>query len=131
MTEIAVLDDDPSVRNALRRLLAGLDMQVEVFASGPDLLQALESYLPDCLILDLQMPQMNGWTVIERLRQISLTLPTVVITATDADEAEVQARLGPAAVWLRKPFEEETLLRAIRAAIRLYKPDIKGAGTAQ
>jgi FixJ family two-component response regulator len=125
VVSVAVLDDDISVRTALRRLLVTWGMDVHAFASGEEFLQALEVHVPDCLILDLQMPHMNGWVLIERLRRTRISLPIVVITATDADEAELQARLGPAAVWLRKPFEEQTLLRAIKATRKGFEPAAK------
>jgi FixJ family two-component response regulator len=127
MATVAILDDDPSVRSALRRLLIAWGMEVESFGSGEEFLQVLATRRPDCLVLDLQMPRMNGWAVIEHLRRAGLPVPIVVITATDTDEAELQARLGPATVWLRKPFAEQTLLRAIKAARKGFEPYPKTA----
>jgi FixJ family two-component response regulator len=65
---IAVLDDEPEMRKALRRLLLNRKFTVEEHASGEDFLASLESHQPNCLLLDLQMPGMSGFDVLEAFR---------------------------------------------------------------
>jgi FixJ family two-component response regulator len=80
---IAVLDDEPQFCKALGRLLKTHGLEVVAFARGEDLLAACASRLPDCLLLDLHMPDMNGFQVLEHLAAAHLRVPVVVITGHD------------------------------------------------
>lgn len=104
------------MRRALRRLLACHGVQVEEFERAEELLASLDTRLPDCLLLDLHMPGMNGFDVLEHLRSRAIPVPTVVITAHDEPgSAEHVLALG-ASACLKKPIDKETLLAAIEAA---------------
>ena len=81
---VAIVDDDESVRRALQRLLHASDLIAETYASGQEFLDSLKSRRrPDCLVLDLQMPGMNGLEVQRELTNAGLRLPVVVITGHD------------------------------------------------
>lgn len=115
---IAVVDDNASVRRALRRLLRTLDMEADPFATGDELLELLDampSYAPDCVILDVQLPGSSGLEIQRRLARRAL--PVIVITAYDELAVREQALSAGAVAFLRKPFSDELLLRTLRAAL--------------
>ena len=115
---VAVVDDDASVRKAIRRLLVASDLQVETFASGEEFLRSLCAHTPDCLILDLHMPGLSGLDVQKQLTRIGLRLPVVVITAYDETESRAQCLSAGAAAYLHKPLDDQVLLDAVAAAVR-------------
>jgi len=114
---IAVVDDEEPVRIALRRLLRSTDLDVETFPSGAEFLDSLKSHQPDCVVLDLHMPRVNGFAVQARLAETGIRLPIVVITGHDSEETRARALAGGVSAYLRKPVDDETLLDAISAAI--------------
>jgi FixJ family two-component response regulator len=115
---VAILDDDQSVRTALGRLLNASDMEAEAFATGVELFSSFASKgRPDCLVLDLQMPGMNGLDVLNYLREMNLRVPTVIITAHDEPGACEACIKAGAALHLRKPLDANTLLAAIEKAV--------------
>jgi len=116
-TLIAVIDDEESVRKALGRLLQSVGMSVETFSGGGEFLEALGTHRPACAVLDLHMPEMNGFELLERLHSTGVRVPVVVITGHDTPEAEERALRGGAAAYLRKPINQALLLDAIAAAI--------------
>jgi CheY-like chemotaxis protein len=112
-THVAVLDDDPSMRGALVRLLKAEGMVVSPHATGALLFESLAFEKPDCLILDLQMPNMSGLDVLNRLRQLALSIPTVILTAhEEAGPREACLNAG-AAEYLHKPLNPTLLIQAI------------------
>lgn len=114
---IAVLDDEPEMRKALRRLLSSRNFSVEEYACGEDLLSSVESHLPDCLLLDLHMHSTNGFGVLEAFQFRHIHVPVVVITAHDEPgTAERVSALG-ASAYLKKPVDLRTLFAAIEAAL--------------
>ena len=123
---ISVVDDDHSVRESLARLIRSLGLGVQVFGSAEEFLEADLSREPDCLILDIRMPGMNGLELHRRLSAAGRDLPVVFITAHGSD-AEVRARaLGAGAVdYLLKPLKEEEVLKAIDTALSSKSGRIK------
>jgi FixJ family two-component response regulator len=115
---VAVVDDDASVRKAIRRLLVATELQVETFASGEEFLRSLCAHTPDCLILDLHMPGLTGLDVLRQITRIGLHLPVVVITAYDETESRSQCLSAGAAAYLHKPLDDLVLLDAVAAAVR-------------
>jgi FixJ family two-component response regulator len=113
---VAVIDDDASVRKALKRLLRAANLDADVFASGRQFLESLPSGCPDCLVLDLHMPDMNGLEVQRHLAREGLQVPIVVITGHDEPQAQAQCMSASAAAYLRKPLDDEALLEAIHRA---------------
>ena len=113
---IAVLDDEPEMRKALRRLLASRGFLVKEYKDGEAFLAALGSESLDCLLLDLHMPGLNGFEVLEALCIRQIPVPVIVITAhNEAGTAERARALGVSA-YLKKPVDRDVLLCAIAEA---------------
>ncbi len=120
MPFVAVVDDEESVRKALKRLLRAAGLEADCFASGQAFLDDTAGRRPDCIVLDLHMPEMSGLQLLRRIREIAPRPPVVVITAHDTPETREQCLAEGAAAYLRKPFDDRLLLNAISAA--LVKP---------
>lgn len=121
-TLLAVVDDDADVRTALTRLVSSAGFAVETFATGAEFLHSIEDHEPDCLVLDLHMPDMSGFDVQSALALDHAALPVVVITGHDMPESRQRAlRLG-ARAYLCKPVDDEALLAAIGTAIAGQTP---------
>jgi FixJ family two-component response regulator len=112
---VAIVDDEEPVRKALKRLLRASGLEAETYACGKDFLEASALRRPDCVVLDLHMPDMSGYQVLNEMRAARRMLPTVVITAYDEPGAREQCLAAGAAAYLRKPLDEKLLLNAISA----------------
>lgn len=115
---IAVVDDEASVRTALRRLLRLADYEVTAFASGEDFLASLATHRPDCAILDIHMPGLSGLDVQARLCAARADVPVVFITASDDLALDHRVLEAGGVTLLRKPFSNDALLAAVGAALR-------------
>jgi FixJ family two-component response regulator len=113
---IAVIDDEEPVRKALGRLMQSVGMTVETFSGGGEFLAALDTHRPDCAVLDLHMPEVTGFDVLERIAEMGARVPVVAISGYDLPDAEECAMRGGAAAYLRKPVNQRLLLAAIAAA---------------
>lgn len=113
---IAIVDDDPFVLRALARLLRTRALLPRTFESAEAFLGALSEGLPQCLIVDLQMPQMSGLELQQHLSRIGIEIPTIVITAHGDVQARERCEWAGAIAFLKKPLQEETLFAAIQAA---------------
>jgi FixJ family two-component response regulator len=113
---VAVLDDEPEMRKALRRLLTCRGFRVEEYECGEDLLAALGSHSLDYLLLDLHMPGINGFDVLEAIHSRQILVPVIVITAHDEPGTADRVRALGAAAYLKKPVDRDALLAAIEAA---------------
>ena len=114
---IAVVDDEESIRKALKRLMNSAGMDVDTYPSGVELFGALPTSKPDCIVLDLHMPVMNGFEVQDRLMQSGARLPVVVITGHDTPESRARAMAGGADAYLLKPIDDQVLIKAVVDAI--------------
>jgi FixJ family two-component response regulator len=115
-SRISVVDDDASVREAIRGLLRSAGFDAEVFASAEEFLTSGRLLGTTCLVLDVRMPSMSGIELQERLISSGHTVPIIFITA-HADEDERARALDRGAVdCLRKPFSDDALLEAIAKA---------------
>ena len=76
-----------------------------------------KEHQPDCVVLDLHMPQVNGFAVQARLAETGSRVPVVVITGHDSSESRERALAGGAAAYLRKPVDDQALLEAIQQAV--------------
>jgi len=112
---IAIVDDDPAVLKALSRLVRTRSYRARTYGSGQELLAALPDELPDCLIVDLQMPEMNGLELQQHLVSSGVTIPTILISAK-GDVALGERESGLVAS-LRKPLQEQALFEAIGKAV--------------
>jgi FixJ family two-component response regulator len=115
---IAIVDDDPFVLRALARLLRTRALHPKTFESAGDFLGALSEGLPQCLIVDLQMPAMNGLELQQHLSRIGIEIPTIVITAHGDVQARERCECAGAIAFLKKPLQEASLFAAIRRASR-------------
>jgi FixJ family two-component response regulator len=111
---IYIVDDDPAVREALSSLLRASGKHVRLFPCGADFLGVERDDMPACLILDLEMPGMNGLDV---QRMVSATLPIVFISGRGDVESIVKAMKGGASDFLTKPVDEARLLAAVEEAL--------------
>jgi len=115
---IAIVDDDPAVLRALSRLLRSRAFLVTTYGSGQEFLAALPDGLPACLIVDFQMPEMNGLELYQHLVSTGLSIPAILITA----HADAAIHSAPAAdtfvARLRKPLQDDALFSAIDRAVR-------------
>lgn len=114
---IAVVDDEESVAKALDRLLRSAGLYAETFTSGRKFLHSLQDHAPDCVVLDLHMPEADGFEVLSQLAQMPAQVPVVVISGRDTPGARERAIVGGARAYLRKPVDAQALLDAIATAI--------------
>ena len=115
---IVVIDDDQSIRKALRRLLRAALMDVETYSSGETFLDAVFDRDPDCLILDIRMPGLTGPDLRDRLQEMGRPIPIVFITAHFEDVVSKGTFTPNGVDVLRKPFDDRELLDAIARAVR-------------
>lgn len=117
---IAIVDDDESVCRAMKRLVRSLGMAADAFTSGQEFIDQIEttpSFQPDCVVLDVQMPGMNGLEVQERLASSGNPLPVIFITAHDETEVRDRALAAGAVAFLRKPFNDDLFIKTLRIAL--------------
>ena len=114
---IAVVDDDDSVRESLRGLLRSVGFAAQGFASAAAFLQSNDLPRTDCVILDVRMPGLGGLELQRRLVASHPEMPVIFMTAHDDAPTRCLALSGGAVDYLIKPFSEEALLDAVRAAL--------------
>jgi FixJ family two-component response regulator len=114
---ISIVDDDESVRTALKSLIDSVGFRAEVFCSGEEFLKSPAVAQTDCLIADVRMPGMTGLELQERLNAAGASVPIVFISAHEDKEARARGLRAGAIDFLQKPFSEESLLGAISAGL--------------
>jgi FixJ family two-component response regulator len=114
---IAIVDDEESVRKAFARLMRSTGLAVETFDSGAEFLKSVETRRPDCLVLDLHMPEMNGFAVQTHLTKAHPAVPVIIMTGHDSPNDRERAMEHGASGFLRKPVDERALLEAISTAV--------------
>lgn len=114
---IAIVDDDPSVREGLQSLIRSVGWRAETFASAQEFLARAQAGVPSCLILDLQLPGLSGLDLQKRMAERELEVPIVFLTGHGNIPASVQAIKGGAVEFLTKPVDERELFQAIQEAI--------------
>ena len=123
---VMIVDDDESIRRAARRLIKSYGFPVETFASAEDFLSSGRLHETACLVLDVQMPELNGLELQSRLITDGHQVPIIFITAFNDENARAQALKAGALGYLVKPFEEADLLTAINVALR--RQESRGRG---
>jgi FixJ family two-component response regulator len=113
---IAVVDDDILVLRALQRLLLAWSHRVHTFENAKSFLASLQYERPECLIVDLHMPEMDGLELQRHLKQSGVDIPTIVITAEAQGDTSQRCKSAGAVALLTKPLEDRSLLAAIDAA---------------
>jgi len=116
-TQVAIVDDDASLRRAMLGLCKAYSFRAKAYASAHEFLEALQTDQPDCLILDSHLPEMNGLQLLNQLTASGPRVPTIVITGNDRSETRRQYELAGASAFLLKPVDVETLVRTIRTVI--------------
>jgi FixJ family two-component response regulator len=114
---IAIVDDDPSVREGLQRLIRSAGWKAETFASAQEFLDRPRTKAPSCVVLDLQLPGLSGLDLQKRMAEVELDIPIVFLTGHGNIPASVQAMKAGAIEFLTKPVDEQALLKAIQEAI--------------
>ena len=114
---VFVVDDDISVRESLEALIGCEGWQAEVFESAKAFLMRPRTPVPNCLILDVNLPERNGLELQKRIASDRADMPIIFITGHGDIPTTVQAMKGGAVEFLTKPFSDDTLLTAIRNAI--------------
>ncbi len=114
---IYIVDDENSIRKSLKRLMESEGLKAETFASAKEFLDFSYQDKSACLILDLHMPGMTGMELQEQLVESGSNMPVIIITGHDDEKNYSQVMKAGAAAYLRKPFDDQTLLRSIRLAL--------------
>jgi FixJ family two-component response regulator len=122
MTEAApvvfVVDDDPSVRRAIKRLVESVGLQVELFGSAQEFLRSKRPNAPSCLVLDVRLPGISGLDFQRELAEANIHIPIIFITAHADIPMTVRAMKAGAVEFLTKPFRDQDLLDAIHLALQ-------------
>lgn len=115
---VAIVDDDASVRKALARLLSTCSFEIKTYSSAQDFLISLESEFPECLVLDLNMPETTGLDLQRRMQRAGIEIPTIVITACSVPGLRERCQSAGAAAFLVKPLDGQRLIREVHTAVR-------------
>jgi len=114
---VLVVDDDASMRGALRNLISSVGLDVLLFASPQEFLESKRPDVPGCLLLDVRMPGMSGLAFQQELTKIGIELPIIFLTGHGDVPTTVRAMKAGAVEFLTKPFHHQDLLDAVHAAI--------------
>ena len=115
---VFVVDDDPSVREGLERLLRAVGWKVETFASAQEFLASRKENIPGCLVLDVALPGLSGLDLQKQIMEANRGIPIVFITGHKDVPTSVRAMKAGAVEFLIKPFSEQDLLDSIQEAIK-------------
>jgi len=115
--KVCIIDDDRDVLHAVRRLLRSAGFAAETFSSAEEFLESEGHPNPDCLVLDVHMSGLSGFALQDHLVASGRSIPIVFITAQDDHVTRERAQRSGAAEYLRKPFEDQSLIGAIHRAI--------------
>ena len=124
VSQIYVVDDDLSVREAVGRLIRSAGLDVKTFATAQEILANLAKEMPSCLVLDIQLPDLDGFELQDELARKDMAVPLIFLTGHGDIPMSVRAIKAGAVDFLTKPFNDEYLLEAIRDAIG--RPNGKG-----
>jgi len=116
---VAIVDDDASVRKALARLLRAFAINPQTFGSAREFLDSLPSGVPECLVLDLHMPDMTGLELQSELLARNDRIPIIFMSAHGDDSARAQGLNAGAVAFLGKPWETQELLDAVQLALEM------------
>jgi FixJ family two-component response regulator len=114
---VRVVDDDPAIRKSLAWLVESVGLNVETYASAQVFLDAYDSKIPGCVVLDIRMPGMSGLDLLDKLRERKADIPVIVVTGFGDVPIAVRAMKSGAVEFLEKPVGEQQLLDHIHQAI--------------
>ncbi len=115
---VFVVDDDPSVREALSSLFRSVDLQVELFGSTAEFLQHKRPDGASCLVLDIRLPGVSGLDFQAQLQQANIRIPIIFMTGHGDIPMSVRAMKAGAVDFLAKPFRDQDMLDAVAAALQ-------------
>jgi FixJ family two-component response regulator len=118
---VSVVDDDESVRDAIKNVLRSAGLRAETYASAEDFLDTGHPENSDCVILDIRMPGMNGLQLQRRLTDDGYAIPTIFVTAYADESSRQQAVKAGASAFLLKPFDPNGLLRSVQSVLSRAK----------
>jgi FixJ family two-component response regulator len=113
---VFIVDDNPSVRKALKRFVISAGYSGETYNSAQEFLNSVPVFAEGCLILDVRMPGMNGLVLQAQMAVLGFKLPIIFISAFDSPQDRKQAMDAGAIAFLRKPFNNQALLDALESA---------------
>ena len=119
---VSVVEDDQYFRESMRRLMRSLGYNVEAFSSAADFLAYPRLIETTCLIADVHMPAMTGVELYRHLIEAGYTIPTILVTAYPDDVDRARALNDGVVCYLRKPVDEQHLIRCLRAALESGEP---------
>jgi len=117
-TKVLVVDDEPRITDLVSMALRYEQFDVRVAGNGREALDAVESFSPDLVVLDIIMPDIDGFEVAQRLRNQGVKLPILFLTARDATEDKVRGLSLGGDDYMTKPFSIEELVARIRSILR-------------
>jgi len=127
---VFIIEDDPSLREALDNLLRSAGIDVRVFPSPQEFLRSDRPDVPGCILLDLRLPGVSGLVVQQELATAGIALPVIFMSGYADVPITVRARKAGAVEFLVKPFNEQELLDAVHAAIERDSARRRDAGQA-
>src|SRR6266446_5967245 len=119
---VSVIEDDQYFRDSMRRLMRSLGYSVEAFPSAADFLASPRLIETTCLIADVHMPAMTGIELYRHLIEAGYTIPTILVTAYPDDVDRARVLNDGVVCYLRKPVDEQHLMRCLRAALESGEP---------
>ena len=114
---VFVIDDDPSVQRAIKRLIGSLGLQVQLFGSPQEFIASRLPNVPSCLVLDIRLPGISGLDLQRQLAKANIQIPIVFITAHGDIPMTVRAMKAGAVEFLTKPFRDQDLVDAVQVAL--------------
>jgi two-component system response regulator FixJ len=117
MTVVHVVDDDPAIRDSLSFLLSAADLTTVVYESALALLERADQLEPGCIVTDVRMPGMSGLELVLKLKEKRLHHPVIVLTGHGDVALAVEAMKAGVVDFIEKPFDEDTLLKAVQTAL--------------
>jgi len=126
---ISLVEDDESLRQAIKRLIEAVGFAVEDFASAEDFLCSQRSHDAACLILDVRLPGMSGLELQSQLAADDCRVPIIFISALDDGQLRGRALDAGAVAYLPKPFSEDALFNAINSALFIYRRQTSGGSS--
>lgn len=120
---VHVIDDDEAVRQSTAFLLRSANIQVKTYETATAFLEALSQVKTGCIVTDVRMPGMSGIELLQRLRALKFAMPVIVITGHGDVPLAVEAMKAGAMDFIEKPFDDDALLDAVRAALNAQATD--------
>lgn len=120
---VHVVDDDEAMRDSMAFLLRAENFQVKTYPAATDFLEALPQINAGCIVTDVRMPGMSGIELLQRLRELKVSLPVIVVSGHGDVPLAVEAMKTGALDFIEKPFDDEVFLRAVRMALSSHAVD--------